>query len=141
MVTRSFVPDFAYHLLDDRNVGHLCTFNPDGSPHVTPVWIDRDGDVPRFNTQRGRVKARNLERDPRLALSITNASDHYNWLSIVGRATIEIDRDEEHIHSLAEKYLGRPYPFLEMGMPRLTVRISPEKVMYGEVRPLPESLT
>ena len=66
---------------------NLATLNPDGSPQVTPVWVDFDGTNILVNTARGRVKDRNLQREPRVALSIPDPENPYRYLGIQGRVT------------------------------------------------------
>src|SRR5438094_7820003 len=85
----------------------LATLMPDGSPQVTPVWFDvADGKV-RINTARGRVKDRNLRRDPRVAIDIVDPDNPYRHVQIRGRvARFTEDGADAHIDSLAKKYLG-----------------------------------
>ena len=94
------LPDRVKKLIDSNLIVHLATVNRDGSPQVSPIWIEREGDGLRFGTAEGRVKVRNLRRDPRLALSFTDPEDSGVMVAIRGRAiAIEpkgwdlIDRD------------------------------------------------
>ncbi len=66
--------DAVRSLLEDQNFAHVATVNEDGTPRVTPVWIDVEGEEPVFNSAVGRVKVRNLRRDPRIALEITDGT-------------------------------------------------------------------
>jgi len=111
-------------------LAHLATLNPDGSPQVTPVWIDFDGTNILVNTARGRVKARNVAREPRVALSITDPDNSYRYLGIQGRVVELTERGgDAHIDKMAKKYLGKDtYPFRTPGEVRLIVKIAPEKV-------------
>ena len=86
---------------------HLATLMPDGSPQVTPVWVDYDGTHVRVNSAKGRVKDKNMRRDPRVALSILDPDNPYRYLAIRGRV-IKITEDGavEHINALAKKYRG-----------------------------------
>lgn len=95
-------------LIRAKNFGFLATLNPDGSPQVTPVWIDTDGEFLLVNTAIGRVKERNTRQDPRVAISIAEQKDPYNWITINGKVTewIEGTRAEDHIDKLAKKYTG-----------------------------------
>ncbi len=116
-------------LFEDANLAHLATLMPDGSPQVTAVWVDLDGGRIRVNTAEGRVKPRNVRRDPRVAISITAASG-YPSASIRGRV-IDITHDgaDAHIDKLAKKYLGQDtYPFRRPGEQRVTFVIEPERV-------------
>lgn len=109
---------------------NLATLNPDGSPQVTPVWVDFDGSHIIVNTAKGRVKANNLAREPRVALSISDPENAYRYLGVQGRV-IEITEKggDAHIDKMAKKYLGKDsYPFRKAGEVRLIVKISPDKV-------------
>ena len=127
------VPDEAVYLLEGRHIAHVATVNADGSPQVTPVWIDHDGDMILFNTTTGRVKERNLRRDPRVAISIIDAEKPDQPLTIRGRA-VELTRQgaDAHIDRLSKRYLGEdPYPNHRPGDERILVRIEPERVSWG----------
>jgi PPOX class probable F420-dependent enzyme len=109
---------------------HLATVNVDGSPQVTPVWIDYDGTNVIVNTARGRVKAKNVAREPRVALSITDPENPYRYLGIRGRV-VEITENggDAHIDKMAKKYLGKDsYPFRTPGEVRLVVKIAADKI-------------
>jgi len=110
--------------------GQLATLNADGSPHVTPVWVDFDGTHIIVNTAKGRVKARNLQREPRVALSIVDPENAYRYLGIQGRVTgTTEDGADAHIDKMAKKYLGKDkYPWRAPGEARLLVMIAPDKV-------------
>jgi PPOX class probable F420-dependent enzyme len=127
------IPEDAKSVLDQPNLAHLATINPDGSPQVTPVWIDHEGDTVLFNTAKGRQKPRNLARDPRVSISIQNAENPYQPLIIQGRVQeITEDGADDHINALAKKYLDEEvYPFRQPGEERLKVIIHPEKVSFG----------
>ena len=126
--------DGVRELLEGPNFAHLATLMPDGSPQVTAVWVDYDGEHVLVNTAEGRVKPRNLRRDPRVALSIVNQQNPYAWAMIRGRA-VELTHDnaDDHIDKMAKKYLGEDqYPFRQPGEQRLLVRIEPQQVTtYG----------
>jgi PPOX class probable F420-dependent enzyme len=113
---------------------HVATLNSDGSPQVTPVWVDFDGTHVIINTAKGRVKARNLARAPRVAISIADPENPYRHLAIQGRV-VEMTESggDAHIDKMAKKYLGKDtYPFRAPGEVRIVVKISPEKVhAYG----------
>jgi PPOX class probable F420-dependent enzyme len=123
------IPAGARPLLDDPNFAHIVTLMPDGMPQTTPVWIDRDGDVVVFNTAKGRAKHRNLERDPRIALSVCAADNPYSYLQVRGRAELVEEGARDHIDKMAQKYIGKErYPFSQPGEERIIVRITPESV-------------
>jgi PPOX class probable F420-dependent enzyme len=117
-------------LLEGPNIAFLGTLMPDGSPQVTPVWIDYEGDFVLVNTAEGRAKSSNVRRDPRVAVAITAATNAYEAAMIRGRV-IEVTPEgaDEHIDKLAKKYLGQErYPFRQPGERRLIVRIRPDSV-------------
>jgi PPOX class probable F420-dependent enzyme len=127
------IPEDAIHLLEGTHLAHVATINADGSPQVTPVWVDHDGDTVMINTARGRLKDRNLARDPRVSISIVDAANPYQPLLIQGRA-VEITEEgaDDHIDRLAKRYLGEDvYPFRGPGEVRLLVRIEPDRASYG----------
>lgn len=117
-------------LFEKPNIAHLATVSPRGWPQVSPVWVDLEGDLIRVNSARGRVKVANMERDPRVALSVADAEDPYRKVVVQGRV-VEVTEEGalEHIDLLARKYLGRErYPWLQPGMVRVLFRIRPERV-------------
>ncbi len=117
----------AVEIIEGRNFAYVATVMPDGSPHISPVWIDRDGDMLLINTVPGRVKQRNVSRDPRVAISMIQEKSPYRHLFIRGRV---IEQTEEgaldHINRLARKYLGKEYPWNDRN--RIILRIKPESV-------------
>jgi len=122
--------NLAKKLIDGRNFGFLATLMPDGSPQITPVWIDREGDIILVNTTVGRVKHKNITRDPRVALAIIDHENPYTMVSIRGRVVeITTEGAEEHIDKLAKKYLGlEKYPWKRKGETRIILKINPEKI-------------
>jgi PPOX class probable F420-dependent enzyme len=115
--------------LENPFLGIVTTLRPDGSPHTTVVWQEPvDGSV-SFNTETGRVKPANLERDPRASLLVIDPSDPYRWLSVSGTAELTYDGAPEQINRLSEKYTGRtPYPKHPETERRVAVFIRPERV-------------
>jgi len=100
-------------VLDGTSIAHLATVLPDGAPHVVPVWVGTyDGDRIVFLTGPGSRKARNVARDPRVALSIAPADDPFTPVVVRGRVVERIEGDAawEIIDTLAAKYVGAPYP-------------------------------
>jgi PPOX class probable F420-dependent enzyme len=127
------VPDSVHDLFDKQTFAHVSTILPDGSPHVTPVWIDYDAEAGHllFNTARGRRKERNLRANPDVAVSMTDPDDPYRFLAVRGEA-VELTEDGavDHINELARRYMDvEEYPNLgdEEGA-RVIVRIEPETV-------------
>jgi PPOX class probable F420-dependent enzyme len=100
-------PEFLDLLTTKKAFANLATIMPNGSPQVTPVWFDFDGRYIRVNSARGRVKDKNMRRDPRVALSILDPDNPYRYLAIRGRV-IKITEDGavQHINALAKKYRG-----------------------------------
>src|SRR4051794_37281254 len=117
-------------IIDKKGFAHVATLMDDGSPQVTPVWVDYEGDDVYINTAEGRLKAQNINRDPRVALSITDPDDPYRMVTLRGRVEeMTEDGADEHIDSLAKKYLDEDtYPFRQEGEVRLKVRIEPKTV-------------
>src|SRR5690606_5393164 len=94
-------------LVEAPNFAHFVTLMPDGSPQVTPVWVDCDDEHILINTAQGRQKPRNLARDNRVALSILDQNDPYKYIQIRGRVVeATTDGAREHIEKLARKYRG-----------------------------------
>jgi PPOX class probable F420-dependent enzyme len=123
------IPASHADLLTKPTFAHLATVNADGSPQVTPVWVDFDGTNVIINTARGRVKAKNIARQPRVALAIGDPENPYRYLGIQGRV-VEMTENggDAHIDKLARKYIGKDYPFRAPGEVRVIVKIAPEKV-------------
>lgn len=123
------VPDKYKDLFKKKAFANLSTLNSDGSPQVTPVWVDFDGKHVRVNSALGRVKDKNIRRDPRVALSIQDPDNPYRYLEVRGKVS-EITQKgaDEHIDSLAQKYLGVPkYPNRRPGEVRVLYKIEPQK--------------
>ena len=123
----------ARRIIEGPNFASLATLMPDGSPHVSTIWIDHDGDDVLFNTAEGRVKTANIRRDPRVAISVFERSDADEQLVIRG-TVVEITREgaDDHIDELAKKYLGvDDYPWRNPNLPRLLVRVKPDHVSAG----------
>lgn len=124
------IPDKYLDLFEKRAFAHLATLMPDGSPQVTPVWIDFDGTFVLVNSAKGRQKDLNMKRDGRVALSIQDPDDPYRYLQVRGHVVEITDQGADaHIDKMAKKYLGKDeYPNRTPGMVRLIYKIKPEKV-------------
>lgn len=117
-------------LLREPHLGHVATVMADGTPQVTPVWVDTDGEALRFNTAAGRLKHRNIVRNPWVAVSVVDSNNPYRVLAIRGRAEMTEAGADDHIDLLAKKYLGvETYPMRQPGERRVTVRVIPERVL------------
>jgi PPOX class probable F420-dependent enzyme len=106
------LPEAVRALLDGPNYAHVATVLPDGAPHSVPVWIGLEGGRIAFLTGPGSRKARNLGRDPRVAISITAHDSPFTMATIRGRVAERIDGDEAWaiIDRISRKYTGQPYP-------------------------------
>lgn len=126
------IPEEFLDLFHKRSYAHLATQLPDGTPHVTPVWVDFDGRHILVNSARGRLKDRNMERRPRVAIEIQDPDNPNRYLAIRG-PVVEITEEgaDEHLDRLARRYLGRPgYPaaWRFPGEVRRLYKILPERV-------------
>ena len=122
------IPEKYRDLFNKRAFASLGTLMPDGSPQVTPVWCDFDGQHVIFNSARGRQKDRNVRRDPRVAMAIIDPDNPYRYLEIRGRV-VEITEQgaDTHIDKMAKKYLDADkYPYRQAGEVRVMYKIRPE---------------
>lgn len=119
-----------YEVLAGTPIAHLATVLPDGSPHSAPLWIGVEGDRVVFFTGPGSRKARNLRRDPRVAISIAPADNPYEPITIRGRIVEWIDGDAawEIIDRVAVKYTGGPY---DRGLDRVVAVVEPDHQTVG----------
>jgi PPOX class probable F420-dependent enzyme len=117
-------------LITDKNFGHIATLNKDGSPQVSPVWIELDGNHLIINSERKRRKVRNIKRDQRVSVSIQNAENPYQYIEVRGKAIEVTDTGGfEGIDRLSAKYTGQAkYPGNAPGDVRIVIRIEPEHV-------------
>jgi PPOX class probable F420-dependent enzyme len=117
-------------LIEDKNLAHVATLMKDGSPQVTPVWVDCDDKHILINTAEGRQKPLNVGRDPRVALSIVDAEDIYRYIQVRGRV-VEVTTEGafEHISKLGRKYRGEDFVYPQRpGEQRVIIRIEPLRV-------------
>ena len=120
------IPDELVDILEKNGFANVATIGPGGAPQNNPVWYAWDGETIAISQTPGKQKYRNLERDPRVALSIQDPADPYRYLEVRGEvASVEPDHDYAFIHSLANRYMGKDYPYLEPGEERLIVKIRP----------------
>ena len=116
-------------LLDRPNYAHLATLMPDGAPHSVPVWIVIEGDHLAILTGPGSRKARNIERDPRVAISLIDVDQPHMSVLIRGQVVELVDGDRawEIIDRISQKYIGQPYP-LRTG--RIVFLIKPDHAQF-----------
>jgi PPOX class probable F420-dependent enzyme len=124
------IPDKYRDLFTKRAFASLATLMPDGSPQVTPVWVDLEDDLVLVNTARGRQKDKNMRRDPRVAMAVIDPENPYRYLEIRGRiAEITEEGADPHIDKMAKKYLGADkYPYRQPSETRVIFKIQPERV-------------
>jgi PPOX class probable F420-dependent enzyme len=120
----------AEELLQGKNFCHVSTLRRDGSVHCAPVWVDVQDGMPVLNTAEGRAWPRNLERDPRVTLTVQNVENPYQYLEVRGTVAERThDGADAHIDALAKKYMGvDEYPMRQPGEQRVILRIEPEHV-------------
>ncbi len=106
------LPADVRRLFEAANYGHLATLLPDGSPHTVPVWLGIEGGQIAVLTSPGSRKARNIARDPRVAISVTDRDQPYAMAQVRGRVTARLDGAEawEIIDRISCDYTGQPYP-------------------------------
>ena len=122
------IPEKYLDLFQKKAFAHLGTIMPDGRPQVTPVWCDYDGEHIIVNSARGRQKDRNMERDPRVSVELSDPDNPYRYVEIRGRV-VEITEQgaDEHIDKMAKKYMGVDvYPGRQPGEVRVMYKIKPE---------------
>ena len=118
----------AIKILEGKNFASLATINRDGSPQVSVVWIDYNDNHILINTAKNRIKTNNMERDPRVSISVTDAQNPYYQITFKGIVkNISESNADDHIHSLAKKYLNQDkYPISDKEI-RVIVSIEPLK--------------
>jgi PPOX class probable F420-dependent enzyme len=125
------VPEAYVDLFEKPSVATLATLLPTGYPHVTPVWIDYDGEHLLVNTARGRRKEQNVARNPSVGVSVIDSEDFYRYVSAYGSVTdLREEGAVEHIHELSRRYTGEEYGNLDAeDGARVIIEITPEHVM------------
>lgn len=124
------IPDSHIDILNKKSFAHVATIMPDGSPQVTPVWVDYDGEHIIINSARGRVKTRNMQVGSPVAVEIMDADNPYRYLQVRGKVVVATEEGADAvIDSLAKKYMGADsYPFRKEGEVRVTYKISIDKL-------------
>ncbi len=114
-------------ILNGRHFATVATVNPDCSPEATVIWIETDGKYIYFNTALHRLKARNLLRDNRVAITVFDPAHPYP-LAIRGRAELITEGADEHIEKLARTYTGYRFKGFRPGQTRVIVKVTPERI-------------
>lgn len=118
---------------ESKNFVFLSSLMEDESPHVTPTWVDIENGNILINTPIGRVKQKNISRDPRIAISAVDQYNQYEMITVRGKVIEQITGDaaEKHIDKLAKKYIGKDkFPGRSKGEERVILKIKPEKVFH-----------
>jgi len=129
------IPSEFHDLFEKATFAHLVTLAGDGMPHVTPVWVGYDADAGRLlvNTERHRKKAKNVERDPRVAASMTDPDNPYRYVSVRGEVEdITSEGAREHIDELAYRYMGEEEYPNPIESERIILRVRPDDVLTAE---------
>ena len=119
-------------LIKDKNFASFATTMPDGSPQVSPVWVDYDDNLILVNTAKGRTKEKNIQKNKKVALSIFDMNNPYEMVTIRGTITEQTTNGADlHIDKMAKKYLNLDkYPLRNHDETRLLLKIKPQKVFY-----------
>ena len=127
----STIPETYRDLFNKRAFASLATVMPNGDIQVTPVWVDAENGNVIFNSARGRVKDKNVRRDPRVTLTLIDPDNPYRYMEIRGRVFDFTEQGaDKHIDKMAKKYLGvDKYPYAKPGEVRVLYRVKPEKVL------------
>lgn len=128
MTDTAAIPASHRDLLDSTALADVATIGPKGEPQVNPVWFGWDGRHISFSQTTNRQKYRNLQREPRVALSVVDPKNPYRYLEVRGRVVrIDPDPNLDFINSMAKKYLGQDkYPWHQPGDERVVVVVEPE---------------
>jgi len=122
------IPEKFLDLFTKKSYANIATLMPDGSPLVTPVWCDYDGEHVLINTVIGTMKDKNLQRDPRLSMSIMDPDNPHRYLEIRGQvAERTVEGADAHIDKMAKKYLGIDVYHGQPGQVRVLYKIKPER--------------
>ena len=120
-------------LFKNKNFVFVSSLMKDGSPQVTPIWVDIENGYILVNTAIGRIKQKNISRDPRVALAIADQNNPYDMVTIRGKVTEQITGDlaEQHIDKLAKKYIDKDkFPGRSPREERIILKIKPERIFH-----------
>ena len=124
------IPDNFRDLFEKKAFGQLATIMEDGTPQVTPVWCEFDGTHVLFNSAKGRVKDKNVRRNPHVAITVQDPDNPYRYVAVRG-SVVEITESgaDAHIDALTKRYIGQPkYPYRGPGEVRVIYKIRPDRV-------------
>jgi hypothetical protein len=121
------IPESHKDILESTALAHIATIGPKGEPQTSPVWFEWDGKHIKFSQTKNRQKYRNLQRDPRISLSLVDPNNPYHYIEIRGEVKrIEEDEGNAFINSMAKKYMGQDvYPWHRPGDERVVVVVEP----------------
>jgi PPOX class probable F420-dependent enzyme len=122
-------------LFEDKNFAFVATLNKDGSPQVTPTWVDTDGKYVLINVATTRHKFKNVSRDPRVAIAIADQANPYMAIMVRGKVVsiVKGKEAEDHIDKMAKKYIGQDkYPYRRPGEDRILLKVEPTKVTLNK---------
>jgi len=124
------IPTEYADLLDSTALAHVATIGPKGEPQSNPVWFDWDGTHLRFSQTTTRQKVRNVQRDPRIALSLVDPGNPFRYLEVRGTVErVDPDPDKDFINKMAKKYIDQDvYPWSQPGEERNVIVVRPERI-------------
>ena len=120
-------------LFENKNFAFVATSMKDGSPQITPTWVDVEGSLILINTALGRLKQKNLKRDPRIAVAVADNNNPYEMVTVRGEVVEQVTGEaaETHIDKLAKKYIDKDkYPGRAPGEKRVLLKIKPVKIFH-----------
>ena len=123
------IPQSLRKVLEDKAYGHVVTFSEKGTPELTMVWMDVDGDELLFNTAEGRRKPGNIRRDPRMIVSVQDRNNPQTYAVFHGKGRVTDAGADAHIDKLAKRFLGvEKYPYRQPNEKRVIVRIAVDRI-------------
>ena len=118
-------------LFEDKNFAFVATLNKDGSPQVTPTWVDTDGKYVLIQHCHYKTQIQECSRDPRVAIAIADQANPYKAIFVKGKVVsiVKGKEAEDHIDKMAKKYIGQDkYPYRQPGEDRVLLKVEPSKV-------------
>lgn len=124
------IPDAAKAWLDGSEFVTVATVLPNGQPHLSVLWVEREGDDLLLSTLEGRVKHRNLTRDPKITVLCYPRAAPYSYVEVRGSATMTREGGRELIDKLSLRYTGAPHGSDGPDDVRIVIRVTPERVFF-----------